>query len=167
VVSPPAQSLRVHQKIGVERVVVLDPWYAKELVQMTQHHAQHLAGCVVSTRAFASAAGTDCSFARSVSAPNEIRRAQLVDRIESAESCYFSSGTPAMAAVVVVTMSLSTAAAVGDGKTFHRHCRPASDANGAVELRHRAATGDPEGRRRQCIKPLCASLGIMRRLPTL
>jgi len=93
--------------------------------------------------AFTPAARTDCSFARSVSAPNEICCAQLVGRIESAESCYFSLGTPAtaaslsaMATVVVVTMSLSTAAAVGDGRTFHRHCRPASDANGAVERRH-------------------------------
>ena len=44
VISPPAQSLRVHQKsvLNVLWCWTLD--IAKELVQMTQHHAQHLAG---------------------------------------------------------------------------------------------------------------------------
>ena len=44
VVTPPAQSLRVHQKsvLNVLWCWTLD--IAKELVQMTQHHAQHLAG---------------------------------------------------------------------------------------------------------------------------
>jgi len=44
VVSPPAQSLRVHQKsvLNVLWCWTLD--IAKELVQMTQHYAQHLAG---------------------------------------------------------------------------------------------------------------------------
>ena len=44
VVTPPAQSLRVHQKsvLNVLWCWTLD--IAKELVQMTQHYAQHLAG---------------------------------------------------------------------------------------------------------------------------
>src|SRR6516164_7914856 len=106
---------------------------------MTQHHAQHLAGWCCDHAGICTC-GWDRLLVRALSICAE---RNLLYRIESAESCYFRLGTPAtaaslsaMATVVVVTMSLSTAAAVGDGRTFHRHCRPASDANGAVERRH-------------------------------
>ena len=111
---------------------------------MTQHYAQHLAGwCCDHAGILHLRLGYIARSRAQYLRRTKFGCAQLVGRIESAESCYFSLGTPAtaaslsaMATVVVVTMSLSTAAAVGDGRTFHRHCRPASDANGAVERRH-------------------------------
>ena len=50
--------------------------------------------------------------------------------------------TAAMPVVVVVVTSLSTAAAVavGDGRTFHRHYRPASD-GGLIGIRMSCANG--------------------------
>ena len=140
VVSPPAQSLRVHQKsvLNVLWCWTLD--IAKELVQMTQHHAQHLAGWCCDHAGICT-----CGWDRLlVSRAQYLRRTKFVVLNLWAElRARFSLGTPATAAslsaiatVVVVTMSLSTAAAVGDGRIFHRHCRPASDANGAVERRH-------------------------------
>ena len=143
-VSPPAQSLRVHQKsvLNVLWCWTLD--IAKELVQMTQHHAQHLAGwCCDHAGILHLRLGY---IARSRA--QYLRRTKFVVLNLWAElrarkvaiSVWERRATAAslsgMATVVVVTMSLSTAAAVGDGRTFHRHCRPASDANGAVERPH-------------------------------